>query len=571
MIFTFTNSDFGFDKIFHNRNLDALDWESRIPSPDLEIAQVFDPDLLQDLYSAGKNGISYIANLYLYNTITSVRIAIGKMAKMVGFLQTQFHNISNIFKEAADAISMVFDYANSFINSEFFQKGLDALGAIPVVGWIIKIIAKIAEMVYKLVDFIIRNKIKDAKAELTSQPWIPITEFKKGADEELARSIMMKIEDGNLEYLFLPRNYYEKFEDFYVRREKRTGSDNQPLERTDFFNITSSNNTINGIGFIPGTNTIDGPLRFPTHACAGVLNAGELYPTAINICESVYQSVQNNGPGLFGIRPDYVSSAWKTTIYNLLDYAEKSIKLGWTCSPTGEFNSKKFTCNPDTLGTGNKDCSKKYQIGNKVSLPSNFTGHYTGLREHIIKTYFGDTFPLLSGKTKYTPENIDIDKSIPSRALKVLRERQKAAIDSINCMYVNDLMHKGLPRFPAIYEKDGVLNKKWNQNVTAVLQSKEEWKKVYFLDVPDGPVKNELYQLAKKNNINPEKEGPIQSLISNKLAIPSILPDPKLPEPFAPIDLSLKPKRAIKNGNSSSNSILPLVLGLGGAAILLKK
>lgn len=562
MIFTFSDYDKGFDSIFHGRSADVQKWVSVIPSPDVSQARLFDPNL-QSLWDAGSSslvkGVSYIGNLYLYNAVTAVRTAIGKMATVVGFLKSEFTDISNSFKEEADTIQFVFNTVNSVINSQFFQQGLDALGAIPIVGWIIKIVAKIAEAIYKLVNYIIKNKINDARKQLTGQPWIPLVEFSKDADQEITKFCMNKIASGEMEYLFSPGHYYEKFEDFYVRREKRTGSDNAPLEKTDFFNITSLK-AGGGLGFIPGGTAISGPIRFPTGACSEVFNAGDLYPSAANLATSIYQIVQKEGPALYSVHADSVSSKWKNTISSLLDYAEKSIKLGWTCSVTGEFNSNTFTCNYDTVGAyaNVEGCKRKAQIGKIVPLPSGFTGHYGAFRNLISKLFFSGSI-----------QTFDPKQSTPVKALQVLKERQYAVIDSLKCIYVNDsiIPNTNTPRFPAI-KNDSVLRSKWLENVNAVLNSKDDWKKVVFYDVPEGEIKEKLREKAKKANLNPEKAGPIDNSLT-KISMPSVLPNPKPPSPFTPQD-TLKGKPPVSSSSSPSGIGMVAIAGAALGLYFLK-
>lgn len=570
MIFTFSGADKGFDSIFHGRELDVNMWKTQIPSPDMNKSTLFDPQLLDDLYNPNnfKAGVSYVGSLYLYNTVTSLRFAVGKLASVVGFLKNEFNNISNMFVESADSIDFIFKTVNSIINSDFFQKGLDAIGAIPIVGWIIKIIAKIAELVYKAIDYVAKNKVEKAKQQLVSQPWIPIAEFNETADESLNKFMLTKLADGDLEWLFSPRNYFEKFEDFNVLREKRIGSDDQPLSKTDFFNITSHNMDGHGLGFIPGGTTIAGPMRFPTSACAEVLNAGELYPTALNTAGSVYQIVQKNGPALFSIYSDRVLAKWETTISNLCEYANKSIKLGWTCSPTGEFNTNKFICNSDTEDRyAVKGCDRKLQYGNKVNLPASMTGHYSAFLTYLGRLFFEN------GSSKCN-SGWQPKETVPGKALTVLKARQYAIIDSINCMYVNDSTIGSLPRFSAIYN-DKPLNTKWKNNVNAVLNSKEEWKKVVFWDVPDGEIKESLRELAKKANLNPEKPGAIDPGTMS-LKIPSILPEPKIPDPYEPKGFKGgKSGRVVlddkKSSTDKSSMVLPIAIaGIGAAYFFLK-
>lgn len=526
MIFTFTGDDKGFDKVFHGRNLDINKWESMIPSPMMDKALFGDPALQKELYGTYNSSMSYIGSLYLYNQITSTRIAIGKIAKTLGFLQTEFTHISNIFKEDADSISIAISTADAIINSEYFDKGLDALGAIPIVGWIIKIIVKAAELIYKIVKKINDKKIENVRKELAGQFSIPLTEFSKEADEILTRFAMDRVAKNDLNYIFSPRYIFNDLSDFVAVPEKVNPND----QLTRYFNVRSED--IGGLGFIPGTVNLAGALRFPTKGCAGVYDTGDLYPTVRSLGSSLNQIILKPGPALFGLDPNFLIKLWENNIYNILAYAEESIKKGWSCYETGIPNTNEWKCAEPLIGAyGDKACKKPGNVGKIYKTFS--SGHYAAFRSYIIGRYFGNKFPTISGKST-NPDNIDISKSIPVQALKNIENTQKAVIDSNTVMYINLEKIGNNPKYIGLYNNSHLI-KKWQENVTLILNS-DEWKKIRFYDVPDGEVKNALYDKAKSKGYNPEKPGPIV-IGMDTIATKSVLKNPKPPSPFEPIDV----------------------------------
>lgn len=576
MIFTFTEADFGMDKIFHGYDgidLDPNKWMSAIPSAAFEQALPFD-DALMQLYKYGKtvageklNGLSYIATKYFYNNVTAARMALGEFASTVGFLRSDFNNISNAFiQNASDMVLKIINITNTIINSDLFQRGMDALGAIPIVGWIIKIIAKVAEMVYRLVDYILKNKIKNARLELQNQPSIPLVSFNRDSDQELTRICLEAIKDKNMDYLFSPRTIWNDMADFKVVREKR--NPNQSL--TDFYNIRSLEYS-EGAGFIPGTMYLTNNIRLSTRAHNDVLDSGEMYPTPRNLCNQMYNVVQKEGPSLYSVNPIKLRDLWETNILMLLEYAEESVKKGWSAIPTScipeieacPSNSQYFVCSEEIVGHNFSGCTKKMQIGNHVTkFPS--TGHYGALRNYIANTYFkGGTF--ISKNGKFTASDIDISKSLPSKALESLQERQILALDNINCAYIAPSS-----AFPAI--KNIVNNKKkWEKNINLVLDS-QEWKKLNWRDIADPEIKEIVAQKATKEKLEYNKDGPI---VESKmgLAIPSVLPNPKVPKPFNPIPpgFKLNAEHVKKKSTNGSSSAVPLGAGLGVLAYLWTK
>lgn len=561
MIFTFTGDDLGLDSIFHGKNLNINNWESRIPSPEMDEALFGDPALVNELYQQSGKQLSYIGNLYLHNQISSARIAIGKIANVIGFLQPEFDNISNVFKEQTDTITIAISTADAIINSEYFAKGLDALGAIPIVGWIIKIIVKAAELVYKIIKKINDNKIKNVRKELAAQVSIPLTEFNKDADEALARATLYKIAENNLDYIFSPRYIFQNASDFVTVSEKINDDD----EITRYFNVRSE--VEGGLGFIPGTVNLSGALRFPTKGAQSIYDTGDLYPTVRSLGSMVNQLIQKPGPALYGLNTKALSVKWQNNIYSLLAYAEDSIKKGWSIHETGYPNTDEWICAESIIGYyGDKACKKAGQVGTKYKTFS--TGHYAAFRAYLIKRYFGNKFPSKSGKISPTPDDVLLDRSIPVKALENILKTQEAVIDSDVCMYVN-LETKGtVPYFSGLYSNYD-LRKKWMDNVKLVLNS-EEWKRIRFLDVPDGEVKNALYEKATSKGYDPIKKGPISKTIGG-IATKSVLKNPKPPSPFKPVNVEEFMLPRNKKTATSGSSVFLAAAALGAFGYLAKK
>lgn len=585
MIFRFDGKDHGHDKIFHGRDIDIEEWVSRIPGMDFFKATTYDSKLL-DLFknSAIYEGTSYIADKYLYNVVTTARILVGNLAQTIGWLQPDFVNISNSFREPASDIGFkIFNVSNAVLNSDLFQRGMDALGAIPIVGWILKIIVKIAEMIYRLYDNIIKKKISQTEIELLNQPWVPISQFTKEADEELTKFTLDKIKYNDINFCFTPRNYWEDIADFLVKREKKEENE----KYTDFYNISSLRN-LEGAGFIPGTMILSSHIRLPSVSGihrygipAQILDTGEFYPTVQSLCNQLYQVIQKIGPALFTIDPDYLSNLWENNISSLLEYAEESIKLGWAKYPTScvkemdeigcDTEEPYFKCDVD-MATSSYDspysinhskCNKKSHIGNKVKINESNT-YYNLFRQYLADIYFDGQFKNKSGQYINNVlgdiSKVDPLQSIPIKALKVLKARQQAAINSLNCAYIT-----ANENFPGI---KGNLKSTLNKNLNAILES-NEWKNVRWRDIVDQDFKIAVAEKAKKAKLSYDKDGPITNPL-HKLKMKSVLGDPEPPKPFEPVRPKRKGRDDSKRTISPSSSIIPLA-GAGIAAYFLLK
>ncbi len=576
-----------YNTLFNGQlNFNPTDWHSNIPSFDIRENGGFDPALLSDINSLiGTEFQQQIefATKYFRNIASAAQIAIGQVSTNYGFLVGDFVNIANVFSSPSGDLGLdIVNGINVIVNSQLFKAGLDAIGAIPIVGWIIDAVVTIAQIVISIVRKIQAKKDKELQKEIISHNSVPIANFDPELDELLVRSLLTNIKSGDIEKIFSPRYIYANTKGnvnllkFKINDEKLNTND-FPL----FYNISGTDNK--SIGFVPGTTSMFGAMRFSIRS-GSVSNTGDFFPTVNGTGLSIFEMLQKPGPLLFSINPDKVSDLWKTQIRQILEYADISIRTGWTKYVTGWPNREeiseinKFSCIKYIENKGIKgikdystfekifkdaskksngmfvECGKKSTKGDKLyTIP---TGHYAVFRQDMANRFFDGALKTTS-TGKYDTDYIDYEKSIPALALENTKNIQFAIINSLNCCYVNDD-----PKFAAFSNKS--LKNKWINNINAVLDS-NEWKKLVFIDIPEGEFKNEVRAKAiagKFKNFETKKE-PISGVgIQTIKLAPSILGDPKPPAPFNPV----KPKRVGRKKqivSKSSNSSL-----LTGAAVV---
>ncbi|MFI0427126.1 MAG: hypothetical protein ACH34V_09240 [Flavobacterium sp.] len=572
MIFNFDKSDKGFDSIFGgNLNMDI--WSSRLPNPSLVDSFGFDPQLKKEFFDQKSNGMSYIGKLCFQNNVSSIRTAIGGIASTLGYLSSEFDNINNTFEVPINKITLKIQSALAILDtaSDSYKDGLNAMGAIPVVGWILGIIVKVAELVSNIIKTVQENNASDAKNKLITQYAIPLAAFSKDADEALTRICMDHIQAGDMNYLFAPRYIYEDFDDFNVIREKNEAPDNI---LTRAFNITSKKS--GGIGFIPGTLEINSAIRLltkpPGSGGAGISDVGDFYPTVRNLCISLFEQIQKPSTALFSITPDLLATAWETNIYNMLKYSELSLIKGWSGFQTGEIDTDKFLCSAEV--SGQLDCKKsKYNDYIKIPITTDPFGHFNRFRDFISDKFFNGKYKEKKLITKldqleFNSKNIKVKESIPSLALKNIRETQYAVMNSLNCCYVSDDT-----QFAAVVN-DSKLNTLWNKNLSAVLGSSTEWKKLRYLDIPEGEFKNEIFLKAKKAGFKDfeNRKGAIDNKVSNVKSSGSIFGDLKPPKPFMPVGISGDLKMKNKTSSKSESKLVGVMAAaaIGGLFLMNK-
>ena len=533
-----------------------------------------------------------IANTALYNVVNASRQLIGMTMRTVGIPSGSFGIVRNIFREEASVALSVANMAKAFVDSELFERALDMLGLIPVVGWIAKIVIEVAQSIAQMVTVILDSRLDTARAVAAQELTIPMkaTQFSKDADNQVVRDIYGLMRDGGQQFFIEPaygplgsggeylgftaEGVYNDGE--WARREQQ--------EHLAAGWVIQPGQLFGGMGFVPGTGNISRSLFFPAGLATapgstrpgcrpGSVNAmrdlGSLYPTASALLNSWWSLVLKPGPSMFSVDVRGPIKNWENNIWGMLALGPNLMR-GWTCAPTGIPFTNQFWCTREMMDKERKrrpgvgDCEWKYR-GTKRKLPSDFgRGAHVTLMGYLYQLHFGleklsertkDFNPDLGigipkvGRPRYykdsygrdwlEPDSVDISESVAVRALNNLHARQMATLKSINCMYVDGENRDrfGNRQFAALNDK--ALRKQWYKSVTAIM-SGNDWRQVTFADVPEGRMKNELATVIKRHGMDPEKLNPPcppgapMSHPCRQMhirAAPTALGDPKLPAP----------------------------------------
>jgi len=539
--------------------------------------------------------VKAIANTALYNVVNASRQMIGMAFRTVGILSNSFGIVRNLFKEEASVALRLTDLVGEFVKSDFFEMALNAIGLIPVVGWIIKIVVEVAQSVAKIVTVIFDDNLKTAKSVAAQQLSIPMrgTEFSKMADDAVVQEIYGRMRDydqqrfiqpayapmgGGGEYLgFTAQGVYDDDWDS-SRGDKEMGLG---------WVVQPGKYALPGLGFVPGTGNITRSMFFPAGVTSGrgckggaVRDIGSLYPTGGSLLSSWWSMVLKPGPSMFSVDAKQPIKDWENYIYGMLMLGPNVMK-GWACAPTGIPFSNKFYCVDGMMGKGNKkkrgvgDCRwGGGRRGKVMTLPKDFgrSSHVT-LMGHLYSLFFGlkklsergKSFnPDLgigipkAGKVEYykdhygkdwlNPDSVDISESVPVRALENLYERQMFTLKSINCMYV-DGEKSNRHRFPSFNNRK--LRDQWYESVTAIMSS-NDWRQVVFADVPESRMKNELLKVVKRNGLDPDKlnDPRYRNRQMHIRAAPTVLGSPTLPPP--PGAVRVTPSRVARMAEPST-------------------
>jgi hypothetical protein len=570
----------------------------------------------------------FIGELAIADWVEGTRQTIGEIAQVAGVLSSGFNQIDTIFDQKTSDVMKGFDIAGMVLDSEVFNMAMNAIGAIPIVGWIVKIVYEIARSIAGFVEAAKNEDAAAARRAFAKGLSIPIgaTNFDPKANDLMAMVFFRCIagyQSNTPDQLLRPSYRMDMnapnmgFNAYGVKR--KDGDD----MATGW--IVAADEAV-GMGFVPGSSSITRSLFFPAGistapntcgiGCGGgaMRDMGTLYPTAQNLCTTWWSQINKPGPAMYTVQPRKWKNEWSNYVEHMYALIE-TVLMGWTCAPTGKPFTDRFKCySPElTCGGGRKkrqegmgSCDHDNR-GKELRIPSDFgRSSHTAAYGYLCQLFFGiqdpfkqskgglDQLPRVGsqsysndlGSKFYRADALNMDKSVPVAALENLYIRQKASLKSLNCMYVNG-EDNGRDQFAAFH--DSSLRNQWRQSVTDVFSS-GSWRRVVFQDMPDGPAKNDFYQYAKSKGISDVEnynrpclpgEDPRSSncgppKVSQMLSAGSQIPtDPSLPAP--PMNTAVVKAELIRDiggtgsrrGKKSSN--LPLLLGAGAVAFLLLK
>lgn len=510
---------------FRGNGLDPLDWASRLP--DLSVFGFrADPALAADLWD-GKQ----VAQLAMRNVASALRMAAGRVAITQGFSSIQLPAVTGMFRESLDALSAGLGLATKILGSQSFTAALDQLGWIPVAGWVIEVIVSVVELVVGIVQAVGDRREAEARRLLASVGTLPLAQWSQGADEVLTRAMMMRLEDHDAQWIVSPRYPATSASDFAAKpAEARPGDDRWAAWVVYTGGPPDAGEGSEGLGFVPGSRNLHGAMELRTRGAADLRDLGAFYPTARMAAVQWWEMIVAGGPAMFSVDASQARRAWADYVRSAVEFGE-DVLGGWSTSITATaIGAKSHTCVAELYGIG--ECRKTKR--NKL-VPIVGEGHRSAYRDYVFELFDPRRFDEDKG---WDRDNIDWNDTVPGRALENLEDRQRAVLQSLACMTVDDSEVDGRPRFRAIgtSTSKGPLWQRWYDSVVAVLQS-DDWRRVRFEDVPEGALKAELRDRCIAAGVDCKDLG---QQIGTTLVAPSTLGNPVPPTPPNPIEVGIE-------------------------------
>ncbi|MEX1362277.1 MAG: hypothetical protein AB1Z98_04080, partial [Nannocystaceae bacterium] len=359
---------------------------------------------------------------------------------------------------------------------------------------------------------------------------LPIAKWSRGADEALTRTMMMRLDEYDAQWIVTPRYPATSSSDFRANPQQINPEDEYFAGWLIYTGVNGPGTAgSQGLGFVPGSRNLHGAMELRTRGARDFRDLGGFFPTARLAAVQWWEMMVAGGPAMFSVDPVAARIAWADYLRSAVAFGD-GILDGWSTSVTAtELGATEHRCKPALYGIG--QC-KKSKAGKMVPIVG--TGHRSVYLDYLFTLFEPRRHDPERG---WDRDNIDWDDTIPGRALGNLEERQRALLQSLACMTVDDSEVDGGPRFRAIgtATNKGPLWHRWYESVTAVFQS-GDWRRVRFDDVPEGSLKGELRDRCIAAGIDCEQLG---RQFETHLATPSSLGDPIPPSPPDPVEVQV--------------------------------
>ena len=550
------------DSVFHGRGGNPLDWSSTLP--DLSVFGFSaDPALGADLWSGG-----LVAQLAMRNVASALRLAVGRVAITQGFAAKQLPALSGLFGDSLETLYGGVDVAARILGSDGFSLALDALGWIPVAGWILDLVVSVVELVVDLVEAVGDLRERKAREALARVATVPLAQWSRGADEVLARTMMLRLGEHDAQWVVSPRYPATSAADLSATPQVVSpGDDRWAGWVVHSGGLGPGGEGSPGLGFVPGSRNLHGAMELRTRGARDLRDLGQFYPTARLAAVQWWEMVVAGGPSMFSVDASAASADWEDYVRSAVEFGDNKLS-GWSTSKTAtSFEATQHLCIPELYGVD--QCRKSRR---NALVPMLGTGHRSAYLEYLFALFDPQRRDPERG---WDRDNIDWADTVPGRALANLEERQDAALQSLACMTVDDSEVDGRPRFRAIgtATRQGPLWQRWYESVSAVFQT-GEWRNVKFDDIPEGALKAEVRERCAATGIDCTTLGKQHE--TSFAPAPSSLGDPVPPTPPNPIEVQLGtltagPSPPTKHPHQRKRSVgaLPLAAGVLGGLVAL--
>ena len=360
---------FGYN-VFHGKIMEdpEMEFESRIPDiAAIGSGGVVDPAMASNLVGYTKDEYhsttsakisKYVAQLAMSDWVRGTRQTLGVAAQTTGIIGSELLAVKTICSTDISTVTGAFDVADVVFENKAFQTAIDAIGIIPVVGWIVKAAYEISKSIAKIVEKLDKANTDASRRELAKSLTIPMgsMDFSTEANDALAKAFFGYVRHNNADAIIRPAYGFGGggFEGFVARgvyeESMPSGGVGHGMAAGYVVHGEVDQGPELGLGYVPGSSSMTRSIFFPSGLNSGggcdyaaMRDMSSLFPTASNLCAGWWSQINKPGPSMFSVQPLSAKNDWENYIERMFRLAENLLK-GWSCAPTSRPFENKFKC-----------------------------------------------------------------------------------------------------------------------------------------------------------------------------------------------------------------------------------
>lgn len=479
--------------------------------------------------------------------VQSLRGVIGQVATTTGFLRATIQdNVAKVYGGTLSAVSQAVSFLNGVINNGLVQAALDGITFIPVVGWVIRVVAEVLKLAVRIAVAVRRARLQKIDMKLAKRHYVPMLrgdqDLQNATNELMAQQVMQRVKDFAMWSLFMPPfrmpsspRSGRSWSDYWTGIEAK--EDPQAKGGAEawylFGNPAGGMAPAFGMGWCPGTSSLFRTLEFTTGTAGNPpRDVGDYFTTARTMCSYLWSTVLSPGPSMFTVNTEDTRREWDNYVHGMMMLGLECVSKGFTTSDSASgFCSDTYLCTQyNSLGKWpGKDNAKPWGCYDKNTrlnrtlpiAPSLGPAQADRLIRWLEKQFWGrgpdqDRFPFPFRETgTWDPEKYIYENSVYAHALKNLKSRQDSMVRGWEAFEVhpanteegpNNSTIRGIESdgpYGGIYRafKDKAMRDRWENTVREIVNNPTLLAHVSYRDIPQYRYKGESlheYVKAKK-------------------------------------------------------------------------
>lgn len=490
---------------------------------------------------------SELQKLARLEVVQSLRGVVGQVATTVGFLRTTIQGqVSNVFEGTLSSVASTLDFVNSVFSNGAFQAALTGITFIPVVGWVIAVVAEVIKLAVRIAAAVRRSKNRRADMKLMRRFYVPLLrgdeDLRSATNELMAQQVLARVKDFALWSLFMPPHRMpsspesgKSWRDYWVGIEAKDRESKDAPGALAWY--LSGATPSYGMGWCPGTSSLFRALEFMTggqqtmsrtRGLEQPRDVGDYFTTARTMCSYLWSTTLNAGPSMFTVNTEDTAREWDRYLYAMMRLGLDCVSKGFTTSEaaTGYCRST-YICASHLQGAwpgrefatnwGCYDISTRH--GKSIPIaPLLGPAQNALLFSWIERQFWGRgarqdqfPFPFREGSER-DPDKYIFENTVYAHALRNLKSRQESLVlgwDAFEVHPANEErgldgeVNRGITSegpYGGIYRafRDRSMREKWENTIREIVNTPTLFAQISYRDIPQYTYQGEsLHEYVK--------------------------------------------------------------------------